>query len=148
MATFVHLTSAKLRNRILRSGIRPTKRATCAEAVFAMPVTANYVLTHQWTRELRKWRRGRIMAVYFRVPDGETVTVGHYNRPHEEMTAAQAVAAIMKQGSAALGSEVLIPRHISPDAITRTRIISCRVGWRHFPAAHGRRPCGCPACIA
>jgi hypothetical protein len=148
MATLVHLASAKYLRRIVRAGIEPGPTRFGTAGVFAMPVTPNYVVSHQWARELRKWRRGRIMAVYFRVPDDEPVEVGHYGRPHEVLTAAQAVAVIMRQGPDALGYEVIIPRRIAPDAITRTRLISSRVGWRHFPGAHGRRPCGCPACLA
>jgi hypothetical protein len=106
--------------------------------VFALPVTPNYVVSHQWTRELRKWGRGRIAAVYFRVPDEELVSVGHYNRPHEKMTAAQAVATIMHQGHQALGYEVILAHRISREAIIRTRLISSRIGWRHCPDAHGR----------
>jgi hypothetical protein len=144
----VHLTSAKVLRRIQRTGIKPEATRFGSAGVFAMPVTPNYVLSHQWTRELRKWGRGRIVAVYFRVPDDEPVKVGHYGRPHEDMTAAQAVAAIMRQGPAALGYEVVIPHGLPPQTISRTRLISSRVGWRHYPGAHGRRPCGCPACVA
>jgi hypothetical protein len=147
MATLVHLTSATRLRRILRAGIKPEATGFGASGVFAMPVTPNYVVSHQWTRELRKWGRGRIVAVYFRVPDDEPVKVGRYNRPHEDMTAAQAVATLMRQGDDALGYEVIIPHGIPPQAITRTRLISSRVGWRHYPGAHSRRPCGCPACV-
>jgi hypothetical protein len=147
MATLVHLTSAKLLRRILRAGIKPEATHFGSPGVFALPVTPNYVVSHQWTRELRKWGRGRIVAVYFRVPDNEPVKVGHYSRPHEDMTAAQAAAALMHQGRDALGFEVVVPRGIPPQDITRTRLISSRVGWRHYPGAHSRRPCGCPACV-
>lgn len=147
MATLVHLTSAKLLRRILRTGIKPEATRFGSPGIFAMPVTPNYAVSHQWTRELRKWGGGRIVAIYFRVPDDEPVKVGHFNRPHEDMTAAQAVAAITSQGCDAFGFEVVIPRRIPPQAITRTRLISSRVGWRHFPGAHSRRPCGCPACV-
>lgn len=148
MAILVHLTSAKLQRRILRAGIRPEARILGAPGVFAMPLTPNYVMSHQWTRELRKWGRGRILAVYFRVPDDEPVMVGPYNRPHEEMTAAEAAATIMRLGHSALGYEVIIPHSIAPEAVMRTRLISSRIGWRHYPDAHGQRPCGCPACLA
>jgi hypothetical protein len=147
MATFVHLTSAKLLRRIQRAGIKPNATCFGSVGVFAMPVTLNYLMSHQWTRELRKWGRGRIVAVYFRVPDDEPVKSGHYGHPHEDMTAAQAVAAVMSHGADALGYEVVIPHGIAPRAITRTRLISSRVGWRHFPDAHSRQPCGCPACV-
>jgi hypothetical protein len=116
--------------------------------VFAMPVTSNYLVSHQWTRELRKWGRGRIVAIYFRVADDETVQVGHYGRPHEAVTATQAVAAIMRLGAEALGYEIVIGHRIPPQTIIRTRLISSRVGWRHYPGAHERRPCGCPGCMA
>jgi hypothetical protein len=148
MATLVHLTSATRLRRILRAGIKPEATRFGSPGVFAMPVTPNYVVSHQWTRELRKWGRGRIVAVYFRVPDDEPVKVGHYSHPHEDMTAAQAVAALMRPEHDALGYQVVIPHGIPPQAITRTRLISSRLGWRHYPGAHSRRPCGCPACVA
>lgn len=147
MPTFVHLAPAKHLRRILRAGIKPEATRFGSAGVFAMPVTPNFVVSHQWTRELRKWGRGRIGAVYFRVPDDETVTMGHYGRPQEQMTAAQAAAAIMRQGGDALGYEVVISRGIPPQDITHTRLISSRVGWRHYPGAHSRQPCGCPACV-
>jgi hypothetical protein len=148
MATFVHLTSARLLRRIQRTGINPKAASFRVVGVFALPVTPNFMVTHQWTRELRTWGHGRIGAVYFRLPDDEPVKVGRYNRPHEDMTATQAVATIMRLGVDALGYEVIIPRSIPRGAIVRTRLISSRVGWRHFPGAHDRRPCGCPACLA
>jgi hypothetical protein len=148
MATFVHLTSAKLASHIHRGGIRPVERyGKRSPGIFAMPVAPSYLISHQWARELRKWRSGRIVGVYFRLPDDEQVLVGRYNREHERMTAAEAVAAIMRLEHEALGYEVIIPRDISPGAILRMRSISSRIGWRHFPGAHGRRPCGCPACV-
>lgn len=148
MATFVHLTSATRRRSIQRAGIKPEATGFGYSGVFALPVTPYYVVSHQWARELRKWGRGRIAAVYFRLPDEERVKVGRYNRPHEDMTAAQAVAVLMRQGHDALGYEVIVPHRILPKAITRIRLVSGRVGWRHFPGAHGQSPCGCPACIA
>lgn len=148
MTTFVHLTSAARQKRILRSGVKPEATRFGSSGVFALPVTPNYVVSHQWARELRKWRRGQILAIYFHLPDDEVVQVGHYGHTHETMSAAQAVALIMRKDAAALGYEVIISRHIPPSDITRTRLISSRVGWRHFPGAHGRRPCGCPACVA
>jgi hypothetical protein len=63
------------------------------------------------------------------------------------MTAAQAVAAIMHLGVDALGYEVIISHGIPREAFMRTRLISSRVGWRHFPGAHGRRPCSCLVCL-
>jgi hypothetical protein len=144
----LHLTCAKLQSRILRADIRPEVKRFRSPGVFAMPLTPKYVVSHQWARELRKWGRGSILAVYFRVPDDEPVMVGHYSRLHAEMTAAQAVAAIMRLGAEALSSEVIIPCGIPPEAIIRTPLISSQIGWRHFPGAHGRRPCGCPACVA
>jgi hypothetical protein len=146
MATYVHLTSAKLASRVRRSGIRTQARRRGGPGVYAMPVVPGYFMSHQWVRELRKWGRGPMVAVYFRLPDDEPVAIGHYNRSHETMTAAQALATVMQLGRYALGYEVITPHAVAPGAITCIRPVSSRIGWRHYPEAHGRRPCGCPAC--
>ncbi len=148
MATFIHLTSAKLTGRIRRGGIKPDARyGKRSPGVYAMPVVPNYFTLHQWVRELRKWGRGPIADVYFRIADEELVRIGPYNREHKLMTAVQAAAAVMELRQNTLGYEVIIPHLIPLAAIVRMRLISSRVGWRHFPGSHDRQPCGCPACV-
>ena len=57
--------------------------------VFAVPVTRNFFVSHQWLRELRRASSGPIAAVYFRVPDEERVWVGHYRHVHRWTSAAE-----------------------------------------------------------
>jgi hypothetical protein len=146
MAMFVHLAPEKRLKSILCNGIsRLRKHPAGLRGVFAMPVTRNFYVSHQWLRELKRRGVGPIAGVYFRVPDSQTVHVGHYNQAHQEMTAAQA-AALIHEMSPAEGFEVIIPRRIEPREIRRTRRLPQIVGWRYFPGAHGKKPCGCPFC--
>ena len=110
-----------------------------------MPVTRNYVVSHQWLRELKRGGQKTFVAVHFRIPDDLTVQVGHYGRAKLTVTAAEAAAIVMRAGDAE-GYEVLIPRAIGPREIHAVRAVRQVVGWRYFPGAHGRRPCGCPVC--
>lgn len=111
-----------------------------------MAVVPDFMVTFQWTRELARGQR-RFVAVQFRVPDDEPVLFGHYADDHVEITAAEAVGAIL-EGGTAQGFEVLIPRGISASEIMHIREAP-RVGWRHLPDNHeqpGRALCPCPSC--
>jgi len=44
------------------------------------------------------------------------------------------------------GYEVIIPGKINKSQLHRVKRISQVVGWRYYPGAHGKRPCGCPVC--
>ncbi len=61
------------------------------------------------------------------------------------MTAAQAVAMFLPDASLA-GFEVIVPRKIVASEIHRIRKLPQVVGWRYYPGAHGKKPCGCPYC--
>lgn len=113
--------------------------------IFAMPMTRNFYVSHQWLRELRRRGSGVIAGVYFRIPDDEPVWVGHYNQAHQPMSAAEAVATVMA-GESREGFEVIIPRRVAASDIHRVRSLPQVVGWRYYPGAHGKRPCGCPFC--
>ena len=87
MATFVHIADERLTSRILRGGIRATEFAARARdtaaprrGVFCVPVVANFQMTFQWLRELK--RRGHRLArgIQFRIDDTEAVFIGHYNQ--------------------------------------------------------------------
>jgi hypothetical protein len=143
----LHLAPARERRHIEQAGIRARLALPNVRGVFAMPVVPNYFHTHQWMRELRKWRAVPMIGVYVRIPDEATVHAGRYNREHQAMTATEAAAVLLHGGADALGYEVIIPHHIPPAAIQRIRPLPRVVGWRHYPGAHGRKPCGCPACI-
>lgn len=146
MAMFVHLTAEKNVKRILRNGLsRLRKRGDCPQGIFAMPVTRNFYVSHQWLRELKRKGQGAIAGVYFPISDDEQVWVGHYNQAHREMTAAEAVA-LLARGESREGYEIIIPRRIGKDEIHRVRMLPQVVGWRYYPAAHGNKPCGCSFC--
>jgi hypothetical protein len=92
-------------------------------------------------------RRGvrSLIGVYFRIPDREAVLVGHYGQSHVPMSAARAARVVMEAADPR-GYEVVVPRAILADEIHAVRPISRVVGWRYYPNAKGRKPCGCPAC--
>ena len=146
MPTFVHITSEEIAKKARRGGLRPAKsKGRLQSGVFAMPVTPSFQITHQWVREMKQWRRGMVVGVYFRIPDSELVLVGRYNEQHQQMTAAAAAALVMSQ-SAMTGVEVIIPRRIIPKEILRIRSLPQLIGWRHYPDAHGKRPWACECC--
>jgi hypothetical protein len=147
MATFVHLTAEKNTRSIARSGIR-CRRSTTPQGrvVFALPVTRNYYVSHQWARELRRSGQRAIVAVHFRIPDDERVLVGRYGTQHEAVTAAGAVGIVMRAGNAE-GFEVLVSRRIEVQEIRAIKPVHRVTGWRYAPEAHGKPPfCGCSYC--
>jgi hypothetical protein len=147
MALFVHLAPHASTPRIRRSGITRTRkpRENFPGGIFAVPVTRNFFISHQWLRELKRRGRGPISAIYFRIPDSQPVHVGHYNHPHRRMTAAQAVAEFMSAESRE-GWQVIIPRPVAPAEIHRIRPLRQIFGWRYYPNSHGHKPCPCPYC--
>lgn len=149
MAMFVHLAPESRVALIRRNGIRRLRRSggDFPGGVFAVPVTQNFYVSHQWLRELKRRNQGAIIGVYFRVPDDERVWVGHYNQGHRWMSAAEAVGEFAAAEDAQ-GWEVVIPRRIEADELHRVRRLPQVVGWRFFPAAKGKPPfCTCKFCI-
>ena len=169
---FVHLTPHRNVASIRRTGIGLRKRRLRPRGVYALPVTANFYVSHQWLREIRREGGGTIVAVYFRIPDDEPVEVGHYDSLHRQMTAAQAVALMMEAGerdpvaererdraskavragrrlpASPEGYEVVIPRKIEPREILRVKAMPQVVGWRYQPRANGQPPCTCVCCAS
>src|ERR1700716_869562 len=115
---FVHLSPESRAALIRRNGIRRIRRdkADIPGGVFAVPVTRNFYVSHQWLRELKRRNRGSIAGVYFRVPDKEPVWVGHYNQAHRWVSASEAVAEFL-DAQDAQGWEVIIPRRIEAGEI-------------------------------
>lgn len=170
MPVFVHLTSHRNVPSIRRGGIALRKRRFRPRGVYALPVTPNFYVSHQWLRELRRSGAGTVVGVYFRVPDDEPVEVGHYDSVHVPMTAAEAVALLLaaerrdptvererdrnsravqrgrRLPSSPEGYEVVIPRRIEPSEIVRVKSLPQVVGWRYRPRANGRPPCACLCC--
>nr|WP_042187079.1 HEAT repeat domain-containing protein [Kibdelosporangium sp. MJ126-NF4]CEL17794.1 hypothetical protein [Kibdelosporangium sp. MJ126-NF4]CTQ90982.1 hypothetical protein [Kibdelosporangium sp. MJ126-NF4] len=141
MALFVHLTPEKNVRGIVRSGIKKGARG-----VFCLPVLPSYVISHQWLRELRRGGQRTFVAVDFRVPDDEPVSVGHYGRLAQDMTAAQAVGVVRDQEDPR-GYEIIVPRAIARGELHRVRHVNQVSGWRYAPNQHGVRPCACPVCL-
>ncbi len=144
---FVHLTAEKNLKAILRNGISRMRKTPATPGIFAMPVTRNFYVSHQWLRELKRSSHGGMIAgVYFRIPDDQNVLVGHYNQPHQNMTATQAAALISSQANPE-GYQVIVPRRVEKGEIHRVRVLPQIVGWRYQPGAHGKKPCPCPICV-
>ena len=143
---FVHLAPSSAAVAIRRNGINRLRKVRVpAPGIYAMPVVRNFLVSHQWLRELKRWNAGPIIGVYFRIPDEQPVWVAHYRNAHLQMKAAEATGVIMHAESPE-GFEVIIPRKIAPSEIHKIRTLSQVVGWRYFPGSHGKKPCGCPYC--
>ncbi len=148
MPIFVHLTPESRVTLIRRNGIGRLRKAVGDRpgGIFAMPVTRNFYVSHQWLRELKRRGQSPFAGVYFRIPDEERVWVGHYGQVHHEMTAAEASAEFSSSENRE-GWEVIIPRRIASKEIQRVRKLPQVVGWRFFPGAKGKPPfCTCKYC--
>lgn len=148
MAMFVHLTPESRIALIRRNGIGRLRRphGDFPGGVFAVPVTRNFYISHQWLRELKRRNQGAIAAVYFRVPDDELIWVGHYRQSHSWLPAAEAVAEFIAAEDAQ-GWEVVIPRRIEVGELHRVRQLPQVVGWRVAPQSKGKPPfCTCKFC--
>jgi hypothetical protein len=147
MAMFVHLAPESQTERVRRNGIRRLRRSVgdFPGGIFAVPVTRNFYISHQWLRELKRRNAGPVAGIYFRIPDVEKVWVGHYRQAHRWMTAAEAIAVFLS-AECRQGWEVLIPRRVEASAIHRIRRLAQVVGWRYWPGSHRNKPCGCDFC--
>ena len=148
MAQFIHLADERLARRIERAGLKPHAHCNISDTikyVFATPVLMDFIISHQWLRELKRTGVRTIVAVQFRIPDDEPVKVGRFNSEHIDTTAAGAVR-IFTEHKSGLGLEVLIPRKICAKELTRIYTPPQLVGWRYTPDSKGVRPCGCDYC--
>jgi hypothetical protein len=147
MAMFVHLTAGANAARIRRVGIQAaSRRADGTRGLYCFPVLPSYTLTHGWLRELSRRPGGRnLVAVSIRLPDGEPVTIGRYDRAAEAVTAAEAVRRVAELPDPR-GWEVFVPRPVAPGEVHRIRQVRQVAGWRYWPTAHGVAPCTCASC--
>ena len=146
---FVHLTNEKNRNSIIRDGIKQEKihYEDVSRGVFCMPVISDFYATHQWLREMKMSNSANnIIAIYFKIPDDESVFYGQFNG---EMTKTTAAAAhkIFDELEDKMGFQVIVQRKILKSEITKVKNLPQTIGWRHFPKAHERKRCLCPACL-
>jgi hypothetical protein len=113
-----------------------------SRGVFAVAVSRDFYASHQWLRELKRRNEGPIVGVYIRIPDDQSVWMGHYGQAHRWLSAAQFAAA-----HNLLGWEVVIPRRIDANEIHNVRRLRQVVGWRFYPKAKGKAPfCPCKFC--
>jgi hypothetical protein len=148
MAMLVHLAPESRIAQIRRNGIARLRGAVGAspKGVFAAPVTRNFYASHQWLRELKRRNQGPVVGIYFRVPDDQSVWLGHYGQAHRRLSAADAVAHFAA-ATDPLGWEVVIPRRIEASEIHRTRRLPQVIGWRFSPTSKGKPPyCTCKFC--
>lgn len=144
MALFVHIAPERAVRSIRRTGLKTAKHS---RGVFALPATPDFYASHQWLRELRRFTPGSLQAIYFRLPGDTPVIFGHYGGPHTDGTADQAVAGLMAAEDK-LGWEAIVLSNVSAKSITSIRPLRQLIGWRFYPGAKGRAPCGCPGCMS
>lgn len=150
MAIFVHIADERHTHSIKKNGLHLSSMYTVSSeiesrGIFAMPVVENFVVTHQWVRELKRQGFRTAVGVYFRISDAEHVWAGQYNQPKISITAAESVATLRQSNQ--LGFEVVIPRSIQPSEIKYIRHLPQMIGWRYYPDAKGKPPfCGCSYC--
>jgi hypothetical protein len=151
MPRLLHLAPATLEHRIRRSGLRgrswtlPTTDGPQAydEAIFAMPVTADIQVSHQWLRELRQWRGGvRMAAVVFRMDSAEPALFGRYGQPRRRGTLGEAVRGLMEDP---WGSELVLHGPIPASAVVSIAVPRQDIGWTGGPGQHV--DCTCPCCL-
>jgi hypothetical protein len=82
----VHITNDDETESVRRSGMTIGKYR---DGVYAMPVLQNFIVSNQWLCELKRRVSGSrtLSAIHFRIPDTETVYMGHYSQEHVEVTA-------------------------------------------------------------
>lgn len=87
-----------------------------------------------------------MIAVYFKLPDGETVLYGKYHSAHRKRTASEALAHYLAEENK-LGTEFLIGRSIAAKEIHRIKLLPQQfIGWRYMPGSHQKTLCSCSAC--
>jgi hypothetical protein len=150
MARYVHLTDEKNVNAILKNGVKTSKihYEKPINAVFCMPIIDDFYATHQWLREMKRRRSGgEIIAVYFKIPDSETVYCGKYTEKPQSVEAREAREIFMNLEDK-MGFQVVIKRKILKNEISKIKRLPQITGWRYFPKSHDKKPCFCPACLS
>ena len=142
MAKLIHITAAENEKKIINGGIKTNQWGL----VFFMPLLPDYLISHQWARELKRSGIKNFIAVEFKMPNDEPVWFGKYSRQHELIPLNQAINEL-KSLDDQLGYECFIERKVEAKDITRIKHIPKPMGWRYQPHAHGNRPCPCPMCI-
>ena len=143
MAVLVHITSVENDKSICQSGIKLGKYNNI---VYFMPHMKEYLISHQWARELKRSGIKNFIAVDFKIPTEETIWFGKYTEGHKELPLKEAIELFMSLEDK-LGYEFFIERKIEAKEVMKVRHIPKPMGWRYEPASHGKEPCPCPMCI-
>lgn len=144
MPILVHVADKKNERRIQSSGLRVGKHSP---GVYLMPVVDSHLVSHQWVRELKRSGIRNFIGVYVRLSATEPVWAGKYNAEHLQVSLGEALQELRSLDDP-LGYELFVTRPLESSEIHRIRDISPKTGWRYYPGAHGKTPCGCPACLA
>lgn len=133
MTTFIHITDKRNEQKIKRNGIKGN--------VYCFPVLQDFQLTHNWGRELKRFRgNNSLVCVQFSVPDNELVSVGMQGKPDSQtLSASKAYELIMKHDDPR-GFEVILPRKVYASEIKRIYDAPRIAGWRYFPKSKGVEP--------
>ncbi len=142
MATLIHITRRENEKSIKNSGIKLNNY----NVIYFMPHTPDFLISHQWMRELKRFGIKNHMAVDFKLPNEELVWMGNYHSAHRQLPLGEAIGEFMKAEDK-FGYEFFIQRKIEPKEIKKFRYIPKPMGWRYEPNAHGKPPCPCPMCI-
>ena len=146
MAQFIHLFDERDLASIRKVGIKAVKHPRIGEKrIYLFPQTENFVVNHQWMRELKRYNGASMLAARVRIPDATMVSIGRFNQEHLQVTAAEAIR-IARENSDPLGLEVILNRAIPAKEIIAIYKPPKVGGWRYYPEAHNRKPCGCPCC--
>jgi hypothetical protein len=150
MAKFVTIKTMKRARAIERSGIIKARKTSFliptarqghigeyyrVNYVDAMPVSTNYVISHQWIAEIKRmYAHMPVSAIYFDLPDEQTLYYGHYAGVKKKSTAAEVASYFYQElqkddFSHLMGFEVLIPSDIE-GAIKSIKHDMKLTGWR------------------
>jgi len=111
-----------------------------------LPHLQEFMISHQWARELKRYGVKNFIAVDFKISNSEEIWFGKYAENHEKMPLNKAINIFMSKEDK-LGYEFFIERKISSKEIVKIRKIQKPMGWRYEPDSHGKKPCPCPMCI-
>ena len=134
MPVLLHIADARNGRSIRRLGLKAGRRG-----LYALPVTGDFMATHQWARELKRSGWNRALAVYFRMPSRTPVRAGHYNEGHEVLALGAAIARYLDRGQQ-LGYEIVLGTSVPRRNILKTKALRRPPGWRYFPEAKGSKP--------
>ena len=134
MAVLVHLTSQRHERSIRRHGLKAGRHG-----LYALPVTTDFMASHQWARELKRFGLKQPLAVYFRVSSDAWVRAGHYAEAKQRLRLGPAIAAYLTRCEP-LGHELILEADVPPGAIIKLKHLRRPIGWRFYPAAKGIAP--------